>query len=189
MRRPPLLSIVLLAALVILPLPLMASPIVVSYTVTGYSEDWTLDFSVTNNLSGSPNQTFYFFGVDLFPSLTDITGVPTNDDWGIHSSWNNFADGGSSETYPTVWFDNNYSADLLTPGTTTTGFDATIIYNVAPTSVHWFAYTVDPAHLPYTGGGSFVSDYAPGLRAFPRKPPARFPSLQHSCCSAQASSA
>jgi len=42
MRRPPLLAIVLLAALVILPLPLMASPIVVSYTVTGYSEDWTL---------------------------------------------------------------------------------------------------------------------------------------------------
>jgi len=159
MRLPSLLAKVLLATFVILPLPLIASPIEVSYTVTGSSGDWTLDFSVTNNLSGAPNQSLYFFGVDL--SSTNITGVPTNDDWVVHGSWNNTAEGGSSITYNNVWIDNNYFADLLTPGTTTTGFDVTITDTVAPTSVNWFAYT-DGA-TPYTGGGSFRSGTNPGF--------------------------
>jgi hypothetical protein len=165
MRLPSLLAKVLLAAVVILPLPLMASPIVVSYTVTGSSGDWTLDFSVTNNLSGAPNETFYFFGVDPFTTSAYITGVPTNDDWVMRfSSWNNSGDGGSSITYPYIWFDNDYDADPLTPGTTTTGFDVTILDTVAPTSVDWFAYTVDPTHLTnYTGGGSFAGGYNPGF--------------------------
>jgi hypothetical protein len=135
----------------------------VSYTVTGIAGDWTLDFSVTNNLSGAPNQTFYFFGVDL--SSTNITGVPTNDDWVIASSdtpWNNSGYGGSSIFYNNVWIDDNYPSALLTPGTTTTGFDVTIADLVAPTSVNWFAFTYGPT-TPYAGGGNFNTEANPGF--------------------------
>lgn len=55
---------------------LSADPINVSYTVTGGPGDWTLDFSVNNNLGGAADQDFYFFGVDL-SSSSNITGSPT----------------------------------------------------------------------------------------------------------------
>jgi hypothetical protein len=46
----------------VVPLTAKADPINVSATVSGSAGDWTLDFSVNNNLAGAPDQDFYFFG-------------------------------------------------------------------------------------------------------------------------------
>ncbi len=164
MRLTSRLTLFFLAAIVLLPLPLKASPIDVTYTVTGTSGDWTLDFTATNNLSGAANQNFYFFGVDL--SSTHITGIPTNATWQIatvDTPWSNSIFGGSSISYNNVWIDENGDSGL-TPGTTTTGFEVTIADVVAPTSVDWFAFTVDPTGAtPYTGGGNFYRAQNPGF--------------------------
>jgi len=47
--KPPMTSL-------LLSFGLSADPINVSYTVNGSPEDWTLDFSVNNNMSGAPDQ-------------------------------------------------------------------------------------------------------------------------------------
>jgi hypothetical protein len=47
-----------------------APPIAVSYTVTGTSGDWNLDFTFANNITGASNQGLYFLGV-----LTDSDNV------------------------------------------------------------------------------------------------------------------
>jgi hypothetical protein len=153
-----------LAALVVLPLQLRASPIDVSYTVTGGPGDWTLDFSVLNNLSGAPNQTFYFFGVDLAPN--SITGTPTSAGFAkaptYDTPWNNSTLGGSSISYYDNWLDQGLP--YHPPGTTVTGFDVTVADLTAPTSVNWFAFTYDENSDPsYTAGGNFSVASNPGF--------------------------
>jgi hypothetical protein len=53
-----------------------ASPINVSYTTTGSPEDWTLNFSVNNNLIGFPGQFLLLFGV--LSDSTVVTGSATD---------------------------------------------------------------------------------------------------------------
>jgi hypothetical protein len=138
---------VAIAALV-LSFGLSANPINVSYTVTGSTGNWTLDFSVNNNLAGAANQDFYFFGVQL--SGTDITGTPspfvTYIPFNPSTSW-----GGANIIYNNVWLADSSGTDGL-PGTTTSGFDVKITDAVAPTSVDWFAFTYGSD--PYSGAGN-----------------------------------
>src|ERR1035438_382432 len=113
----------LIAALV-LSFSLSANPINVSYTVTGSTGNWTLDFSVNNNIVGAANQDFYFFGVAL--SSTNITGSPASFPayvpFNPSTSW-----GGANITYNNVWLDTSLGSDgAALPGTTTPGFDVTI---------------------------------------------------------------
>jgi PEP-CTERM motif-containing protein len=145
----------------VLSFSLSADPVDVSYLVTGSTGDWTLDFSVTNNLSSAPNQNFYFFGVLL--SSSNITGVPTNFA-AITASYDpfSFGYGGSDTEYNNVWYDSKFSDGLQLPGTTTSGFDVTISDAVAPTSVQWFAFTADTLGASsYTGGGNFNTAFNP----------------------------
>jgi hypothetical protein len=143
------LASVLLFAVV--PLTVKADPINVSATVSGSAGDWTLDFSVNNNLAGAPNQDFYFFGVLL--SSTNITGTPasfsTYPDFNPSTSW-----GGANITYNNVWLLTSYPTigTNALPGTTTSGFDVTITDATVPTSVDWFAFT--DGTDPYSGPGN-----------------------------------
>ena len=112
-----------------------ASAAFVSYTVSGSSGNWTLDFSVTNDL-GINNLDIYFFGVDT----TDvITGIPTVN-WSLYGPY----------IYNDTWL--NYGAsipDMIQNGETLSGFTVLNTGVSAPTSVNWFAY-----HYDWTGGGA-----------------------------------
>jgi hypothetical protein len=145
---------------------LSADPISVSYTVAGSAGDWTLDFSVSNNLTGAPLQNFYNFGVLL--SSENITGSPA--DFSINPGTSNPSTiGGSDTTYNNLWIDDNFFDGLQLPGTTTSGFEVTISDAVAPTSVDWLAFTVDTTFdsphpsSPYSGGGNFNTADNPGF--------------------------
>jgi hypothetical protein len=125
----------------VVPLTAKADPINVSATVSGSAGDWTLDFSVNNNLAGAPDQDFYIFGV-LLTSAT-ITGTPAS-----FSSFNSGLNlsgsfGGANITYNNGWILTSYPTigTNALPGTTTSGFDVTITSATVPTSVDWFAST------------------------------------------------
>jgi hypothetical protein len=124
-----------------------ADPINVSYTVSGSTGNWTLDFSVTDNLIGT-DQGFYFFGVSL--SSDNNTGSPTDyGPWTPQESapWSNTELGGSSVLYNDTWVDDGNSAP---PGTTTSGFEVTISDAVAPTAVGWYVFTTGGIPYCYT---------------------------------------
>jgi hypothetical protein len=132
------------------PIALRADPIDVTYTVSGTSGDYTLDFTVTNNLVSWPDQDLYFFGVAL--SGSDVTGTPGDFNGDLVSTWNNFEyDGlGSDITYNNNWISGN-----LYPATSESGFEALISDPTIPVTVNWFAWTTDATPDgtdPYTGG-------------------------------------
>lgn len=135
-------------------------PPAVTYTVTGSPDNWNLDFTVRNYT----NQSLYFFGV-LLPTA-DITGSPSRH-WCItcDTPWNNAAFGGSNISYNNVWITDVFSAWEIAPGTSLGGFTALDTADiVAPTSIHWFAFTVNQGgEGDYTGGGNFFNTFVPGF--------------------------
>ena len=135
-----------------------AAPIDVTYTVSGSPGSWTLDFVVSNQIAASPTQDIYHFGVLL--GGPGITGSPAGYDPNVQASWTNFFAGGSPLFYNNIWYDSTDFNHLL-PGTSLSGFKATVTGATPPDHVSWFAYTVassfDPADL-YTGSDAFVID-------------------------------
>jgi hypothetical protein len=127
----------------------------VSYSVSGTSGDYTLDFSVYNNMFGT-SQDIYFFGVQL--GARNITGSPTDYDPNVWPTWNNASYGGSSTIYNNNWIDLSFSQDA--PGQTVSGFDVTISDLSAPTSVQYFLYGYGSA---YKGGDNFNTQTNPGF--------------------------
>jgi hypothetical protein len=150
------IKIVLAVLVLVCSLSANIGPPTVTYTTTGSSGDYTLDFTVNNNT----NQDLYFFGVLL--SVPNVTGSPASFDPTTWPTWNNSAFGGSNITYNNNWID--FSDAGGPAGSAITGFEVTIPDSVAPTSVNWFAYTVDDTgNSPYTGGGNFNSSENPGF--------------------------
>lgn len=130
-----------------------------SYSVSGSSGNWSLDFSVNNNLGGTND--IYFFGV-LLPARA-ITGSPTGWDPNGWPSWNNSSYGGSNINYNNNWIDFDYTGPLtIQPGQTLSGFVAHDTAATAPTSVQWFAYA---ANGTYLGGDNFNTITNPGFEA------------------------
>jgi hypothetical protein len=128
-----------------------AAPIV-SYTLSGSTGAWTLDFSVTNN--SGVNNSLYFFGVQM--STRNITGSPTDwdpDEWTL---WDNASYGGSATEYNNNWinFDNG-----IGDGETLDGFKVSVSDLSAPTDIKWFAYSYGDAYL---GGDNFNNPSNPG---------------------------
>jgi hypothetical protein len=128
--------------------PAQASPVDVTYTVSGGAGNWTLDFSVGNNLGGTNN--IYYFGVRLF--TTDIAASPSF--WGqlygqSTVQWSNPSYGGSNTTYDNLWITDPTGSGVIRPGTSLDGFKAFDTNLIAPPSVSWFAVaaggTFDPA--------------------------------------------
>ena len=128
-----------------------ATPIQVSYTVTGSSGNWTLDFSVTNNEIGT-DQAVYLFGVML--NARDVVGSPIPYDPTVYPTWTNSGLGGSNTLYNNVWLDSSESN--LLPGQTLSGFDVHVADLMAPQAVPWFAFSI--GNIPYAGNDYFGGD-------------------------------
>lgn len=145
---------VLLAAFALgSPATASADPLGVSYTLSGGPGAWTLDFSVTNNITGAPNQDLYLFGVQVDNS--SISAFPSAF-VAFPSGINPFATwGGANIAYNDVWT-ADVGAAAGFPGQTISGFDVTITSAAAPTSVEWLGWSFDVNDQPsYTAGGNF----------------------------------
>ena len=138
-----------------------AGAIDVTYAVSGAPGAWDLNFTVTNNMTGGPEQEIYQFGVQL--STPGIIGSPTGyDPNATPLPWTNFFNGGLPIYYNNVWSED-FFADFnhLLSGTSLSGLIVEIPDAVAPAQVPWFAYAYpsnqDPNEL-YTGSGAFAVD-------------------------------
>lgn len=125
-----------------------AGPVDVTYTVSGSTGNWFLDFTVTNNMLGT-TQDVYFFGVQL--GARDIVGSPSGYDSNSWTAWSNTSYGGSSMVYNNNWI--GYGSSHLTPGLSFSGFKVHSIDAIAPTGVNWFAYG---------SGSSYTGDHFNG---------------------------
>jgi len=148
-----------LLTLVALSLPAMlagtafALPINVTVATSGSPGDWTLDFSVTNNINAG---TAYFFGVQL-PG-PDITGTPAGWNPNTWPQFNTANVGGANITYNNVWID----AGGVSPGSTLSGFEVLDTQADLPASIPWFV-VVENAN--YTGTDYFNRSGNPGFQS------------------------
>lgn len=141
-----------------------ADPVDVSYVAAGEHGDWTLNFSVTNNLEPA-TMAVYFFGVQLAPSDTVSSPAPFIF---YVSSWDNTFYGGSAIVYNNTWLDNSFGViGGILPGQTQNGFRVHVTDFDVPTSVNWFAYGYGQGDL-YNGSGHFNSNWNPGFEGIAR---------------------
>jgi hypothetical protein len=161
--RETLSKAVVAAVLVLAVVPLSsaarASPVDVSYTVSGSPGDWLIDFSITNNLEADFD--IYFFGIQLpspdpvmvyYPSHWEAappvfnpwppTFVTPTEPWPI------------SQTYNTLWCVPGCTdfAQGIAPDQTLSGFEAIDSGSTRPSSLPWFLF----AHsddITYAGNG------------------------------------
>jgi hypothetical protein len=131
-----------------------AIPVSATYTVTGTSGDWTLNFDVANNMVGS-DQSVYFFGVDVDGG--SVVGSPASFDSSAYPTWDKNAEfGGSSLTYDGTWTSGGH---VILAGVDLSGFLVHSDAVDAPTSVNWFAFS---SGSTYVGSGYFNNADAPG---------------------------
>ncbi len=136
---------------------LRAEPVTVSYTVTGTSGDYTLNFSVTNNIS--PGQHLYFFGTKL--GGAGITNSPSGWDPYAWSIWNPAAySSGPNINFNNNWINFGYTSGALLFGETLSGFSVHILDAEVPEFVDWFAYSYGDS---YDGPFDFNNNWNPGF--------------------------
>jgi hypothetical protein len=122
---------------------LFAQP-VMSYTVSGASGDYTLDFTVNNTTPGTQTQNIVYWGVRVDGR---ISGIPTGDEsLGVWSPYS-YDGAGANILYNVSW---GGDVNSLPPGTTLSGFTVTDTDATAPTFVPYFAYGYDFG-VDYTG--------------------------------------
>lgn len=145
----------------------IAAPPTVSYSVYGSSGNYTLDFSVTNNL-GVNGMFLYFFGVEL--SASNVVGSPSPFDPTIHATWSNVIYGGSPTVYNNNWI-VPLAASGIPDGATWSGFQVQVSDAVAPVSVKWFAVAFSSGGLlSYPGGEHFNTPENPGFEGIAAVP-------------------
>ena len=149
--------------------PAYASPVDVSYTVSGSPGAWVLDFSVTNNLGGT-NDIYY---LNLQLPTTSIVGSPAG--WAyssLNNPWSNTAYGGSSLVYNNPWrVSGNGVMDpgaMISSGQTLSGFQVRDADQVAPASVLWTAFATLGT---YYGSNCFNCGVNPGFEGVAIDPP------------------
>jgi hypothetical protein len=123
----------------------------VSYTVSGTSGNYTLDFTVQDNFSASqyPGSSIYAFAVA--PANADtINGSPAG--FSDLGEYNPGAFGG-----PNINYFDNWGGGDLPAGDSVSGFDVRYTGATVPTSVEWMAYGVVPG-ANYASGGSFTGE-------------------------------
>jgi len=122
-----------------------ASPIDVTYTVSGSSGSWIYDFSVTNNLGGTND--IYLFGVQMTASGSgrNILGSPDNWDANAVTLLNTGTYGGTNTSYDNIWLDDNYPTPMhpIQPGQTLSGFQVEGSSLAPLASVSWFAFAIN----------------------------------------------
>ncbi|QKK09875.1 MAG: PEP-CTERM sorting domain-containing protein [Planctomycetota bacterium] len=128
----------------------------VSYSVSGTSGAYVLDFSV--GASFDDQMGIYFFGV-VVDTGRNIAGSPAGWDPNAWSSWDNSPYGGSSTIYNNIWIDNTVVG--IQDGQTLSGFQVNYTGASAPASVDWYAFG---ANGDYTGSDPFFNNTAnPGF--------------------------
>jgi len=99
----------------------------VTYTTTGTSGNYTLDFTLTNTIDPSYDKNLYFWEVNLAPNSI---GSPNGwGQWNNGLSWNT----ASGTTYQSVW-----SGAYLSPGASISGF--TVNAFAIPLDIKFYAY-------------------------------------------------
>ena len=111
-----------------------AKPVDMTFTVTGTPGDWTLNFDVANNMTGT-DLSLYFVGVAVDGGT--VAGNPLDFSSTAYPTWNNVVYGGSDFTYNGVWINNGH-VDYA--GQNLGGFLVNTTSVAAPTSVEWFAF-------------------------------------------------
>ncbi len=133
-----------------------AGPIV-TYTVSGTSGNWQLDFSVTNSL-GVNNLDIYFFGIVNPNSGTAMTSPTPNWIANNYDSVNTSGVGGPNITFNNTWLDADTSIpDMIQNGETLSGF--TTVFNTASVPAN---ITFNVSAFDWSGNGTAVysgSDY------------------------------
>jgi hypothetical protein len=130
-----------------------AAPVDVTYTVTGSSGDWTLDFTVANNMTGS-GQSIDFFGLSIDGP---VSGSPTHYSPFSGQSYTVSNYYGSTVLYSDFWVSwRNSPTDVVQVGSSTSGFLVHLSDAVVPTDINWFAFT-DGTTCDYTGGDNNIT--------------------------------
>ena len=137
-----------------------ASPVDVTFTVSGAAGHWLYDFSITNNLL--PANEIYSFGVVL--NTTNRRGAPVG--WSLGSvgvNWFNY--GGANINYNNTWVTcltascplnfTDREADI-NAGETTSGFQVLDNGLTALTSVPWYVTSYGRSPVYPGPGCSFI---------------------------------
>lgn len=173
-----------MVAAVVLAVPagaVVAGSLDVSYTYTGTAGDYTLDFTVSNNLTSQPETFVSLFGVDLSQFGADLSNnvaviaAPAgfSTDFSDPSSpWNNYKFGYGGRDFDWINHWNAIGTPVRT-GTSLSGFLVHTNAQVLPTTVNWFAfaYSVIPSGPKPPFGGEpqvdpLTTDGAPGTQPF-----------------------
>ena len=126
-----------------------ASPVEMTYSVTGSSGAWDLDLTVTNNIGGTNN--IYFLGIRDTNGSIPTNGSPPN--WfSNEADWNNGALGGSGITYDLLWASNDQETYVIAPGESLSGFEILDTSASAPSTLDFFAFAFQG---DYSGPGCF----------------------------------
>lgn len=132
----------------------------VTYTVSGTAGDYTLDFTVQNNLSTAnyPGGYIYAFGVN--PENSDsITASP-----GAFTDANPYnTDTSTPVVGPNIQYDDNWSGGDIPDGQALSGFDVSYGGTTAPTSVEWFSFADVPGGNYPTGGDNLDGSHTTPL--------------------------
>ena len=142
----------------------VSPPVEASYTVSGTSGNWLVDFTFTNNFA-QPNWSLYFAGIRV--GATDIASSPA----GYNNSYSSYPDFNlNAGAAPVLWdgtfFDNNWynpSANTLRSGTSLSGFKAVSHQAEAPTSIPWLVFVYN-FEEPYTGSDYIYRVGNPGFQ-------------------------
>lgn len=154
LKRPSIRIAVLAAALAVA-LSASATPVAVTYTVSGTSGAWVLDFTVGNNLN--PGQDIYIFGV-LLPTTNILASPPQ---WANPAHFNPSNDGGPNVNFNNVWHlpvATFGTSNAIAAGNSLSGFQAGVNTVAAPTSVEWLAIAQDvtpTGSAPYPGNNNY----------------------------------
>ncbi len=159
------MKIAAIAALALTAGAAYAGPIV-TYSVSGSANNWTLDFSVQNTLNPA-DMDIYFFGVEL-DTGRNIAGSPAGYDPDVWPTWDNTGYGGSATIYNNNWID--FSISNLLPGNTLSGFQALYTGASAPTSVKFFCFGVGMNGGQYSGNDYINHPGNPGFEGIATVP-------------------
>lgn len=136
-----------------------ADPVEVSWVTSGQAGNWTVEFTVHNNLQpGAEDMTIYQFGV--YTAARDITGSPTGWDPDYRTVWD---DRYAFYPYNNIWHKDPDSG--FVPGTSVSGFTLNVATQTEPTAFNWFAFAISPTGGLYDGTGQvFGGAYNPAFQ-------------------------
>ena len=120
-----------------------ASPVDVTYSVSGSAGNWLLDFKVSDNLGGTNN--LYLFGVLVSPR--DIPSSPVGWDPNAINGYNPSNYGGSNTNYNDIWITSPSGTTTVTPGHSVSGFQARSTASTMPSTVPWMAVAAGGTYL------------------------------------------